>query len=424
MRLIYCALAIQLSVSANLLTYAGVPYVIEGGAIAFKIHPGNYIICAAFVLNCVEGRRSNRMLQSICSKNTFLVIYLGAISACLLYALLTTGEGNIIVLLDTFLPAGLVAAVLQNASSYEISTLRRLIQWGIAMNAMLALGEASQHASVVPLYLNNAEYHAALAEFRPTALYDHPLTGGVMTMMGFSLAPERLRLRSAYTCLLMAALLAFGGRVAVAGGILSWILVACIELSYDVLRRDSRACIRLVFFGLICTGCSVVAAGVLFAGLGARLGSHFYWDPSAQVRIAQWNLLSELSVPQIAFGTTRNDALSLLCPLWLSYGVEVIENFWLLMFVSLGVVGFCIFLPGFLCLLAWCWMRAGLRGRVLLVAVVLVASASNSLGRKSTLLVSLIAATLCTSKKDHKHISGLNQGIEFAGASTNLVKVS
>jgi hypothetical protein len=81
--------------------------------------------------------------------------------------------------------------------------------------------------------------------------------------------------------------------------------------------------------------------------------------------------------------------------LWLDYGVEVIENFWLLMFVSLGFAGFLIFLVGFFSLLCWCWARSGLRGRVLLVAVVAVASTSNSLGRKSTLLVGLVAAISC-----------------------------
>jgi hypothetical protein len=42
----------------------------------------------------------------------------------------------------------------------------------------------------------------------------------------------------------------------------------------------------------------------------------------------------------------------------------------------------------------WCWRVSGERGRALLVEVLLVASASNSLGRKSTVLVCLVA-TVC-----------------------------
>ncbi len=327
-------------------------------------------------------------------------------------------------LLDTFLPAGLVAAILDMASPQELFSLRRLLQWGIATNALLAVFEAFEHASLVPLYLNEAEFHTTPVEFRPTALYDHPLTGGLMTMMGFALAPGRFWLRSAYTCLLVAAMLAFGGRVAVAVAILSWFMVTCIRLSSDVLRRDSCAGIRLVSFGLACIGCWAVAVSVFLAGLGSRLAAHFYWDPSAQVRVAQWNLLGELTMSQIVFGTSRNEALSLLSPLWLSYGVEVIENFWLLMFVSLGLVGFCIFLPGFMSLLVWCWMRAGLGGRVILVSVVLVASASNSLGRKSTLLVSLVASTLCAARTERNHDRPLKTGSALTLESIGLADVA
>jgi hypothetical protein len=324
--------------------------------------------------------------------------------ACLSYVVATTGEGNVVVLLDTFLPAGLSAAILRTASSCEIGAMRCVLQWGVALNASLAMGEASQHANLVPLYLNGAECHPEAAEYRPTALYDHPLTGGVMTMMGFALTPQRVWLRPVYMCLLMAAMLAFGGRVAVIATILSLVLFACIKIGKNVLRRDARATSHIVFFCLICSGCSILAIAVLYAGLGARLAGHIYWDPSAQVRVAQWNLLSELTIPQILFGTSRNDMLSLLNKLWLSDGVEVIENFWLVMFVSLGFAGFCIFLPGFFCLLRWCWCCAGLRGRILIVAVVCVASASNSLGRKSTLLVSLIAATICSPREKREHL--------------------
>jgi hypothetical protein len=55
------------------------------------------------------------------------------------------------------------------------------------------------------------------------------------------------------------------------------------------------------------------------------------------------------------------------------------------------------FLAGFSSLLCWCWSRTNLRGRVLLVAIIFVASTSNSLGRKSTLLVGLVASISCVS---------------------------
>jgi hypothetical protein len=253
------------------------------------------------------------------------------------------------------------------------------------------------HQSLVPLYLNAAEYREFGEEFRPTALYDHPLTGGVMTMIGLALLPDRLHFRGPLAALLMAAMLAFGGRVAVVATIMSWTAIVLIDLVELLIRRDIRAIYQLVGLSAICLAGPLLFCMALSAGLGSRLAAHLYWDPSAQVRLAQWHLLGQLNWSQLLFGTTRDDLLASLNPLWLDYGVEVIENFWLLMFVTLGAAGFLIFLTGFFSLLCWCWSRTNLRGRVLLLAVVAVASTSNSLGRKSTLLVGLVAGVVCVS---------------------------
>lgn len=399
-RLVLCALAIEFCISANLLTWLGVPYVSEGGMLPLKIHPGTYVLVAAFLVYCTGQERPNRFVWACVGQDTSLAVYLIALLACLLYAVLTTGKGNLAVLLDTFLPAGLAAVVLQTASPLELRALRTLLQCGIVLNGVIALGEAAAHASLVPLYLNSSEYQAPVEEFRPTALYDHPLTGGVMTMIGLALPPRRIWHRALYICILLGAMMAFGGRVATAAVAVSWLFLVVLDLTMLVLRRDERAaqlCISYLGSVLIL---SVCAAAALSAGLGTRLARHLYWDPSAQVRLAQWNLIGELAPAQIVFGADRKDLIALLDPLWLDYGVEVIENFWLLMFASLGLVGFLIFLSGFLSLLFWCWKRANLRGRVLLVTVVLVASSSNSLGRKSTLLVGLVSAITCLGKEN------------------------
>jgi hypothetical protein len=396
-RLVVCALAIEFCVSANLLTWVGIPYMTEGGALPSKIHPGSYVLCAAFLVHCAGQGRLNGFCWTVVGQGRWLAAYLVAIVSCLCYALLTTGTGNLIVLIDTFLPAGLAAAVLQTASIRELHALRRLLQWGVMLNAVLALGEAATHESLVPLYLNSTEYQAPVGEFRPTALYDHPLTGGVMTMIGLALPPQHFVLRSTYMCLLLGAMLAFGGRVAVAAIAMSWLFLACFDLGRRVLLRDKRAAnLCISYLGVVLIGTACLAAA-LCAGLGSRLMRHLYWDPSAQVRLAQWHLIGELTLSQMVFGAERKDLITLLNPLWLNYGVEVIENFWLLMFATLGAAGFLMFLAGFSSLLCWCWSRTNLRGRVLLVAIIFVASTSNSLGRKSTLLVGLVASISCVS---------------------------
>jgi hypothetical protein len=391
-RLVLLAVAIEFCISAKLLTWAGIPYSTEGGAFPLKIHPGTYVLLFAFLAHCAAQRRPNGVFSAIIGRDKFLAVFLGSILVCLFYALLTTGRSNVIVLIDSFLPAGLLVAILRAGSERDLGALRQLMQWGVAMNAVLALGEAAAHESLVPLYLDHGEYRESLEEFRPTALYDHPLTGGVMTMIGFALTPKRLCFRVPYTLLLMGSMLAFGGRVSVAAVLISWLVIAGVSLARFVLKRDQRALHLLIsIFFIFFAGTPLIAAA-FYAGLGTRLAGHLYWDPSAQVRLAQWHLLGEMNSSQLIFGVERKDLLDLLNPLRLTYGVQVIENFWLLMFASLGLAGFSIFLAGFLSLLTWCWKCSGLRGRVLLVAVIIVASTSNSLGRKSTLLVGLVAA--------------------------------
>jgi hypothetical protein len=387
------AAGLELCVSANLLTLLGIPYVTDGGAMPLKIHPGTYLISLAFVLHLLAWGA-----WATLTADPLLAVFLAAMLACLAYALLLTGTGNLIVLVDTFLPAGLLAFILVRAGSGALWYLRCLMQIGFAANALLALAEASAQATLIPLYLNDRPYNAVAEEFRPTALYDHPLTGAVMTMLALSLAPAGGWLRPVYICLMCAALIAFGGRTALVVSVLAAVTGVAMRGVRMVLTRDSRAMRMLLAAAAALLLGAIGAAVALGAGLGSRLASHLYWDQSAQVRLAQWQLLGELNDWQLLFGTRRDDLIALLTPLWLASGVEVIENFWLLMFASLGAAGFPLFAAGLASLLVWCWRRTGQDGHALLLSVLIVVSTSNSLGRKSTILVELVATVLCLAR--------------------------
>jgi hypothetical protein len=395
MLLAMAGVAIEFCVSANLLTSIGLPYVTDGGLPPEKIHPGTYLICAAFMARVASHERQNATTWYLLGDEKELGLYLGCLGYCLVYMLATTGTGNIIVLLDTFLPAGLLACVLKDASAKELLTLRRVFQFGICVNGLIALGEAALNARLIPLYLNGSESHSADAEFRPTALYDHPLTGGVMTLMALAFPPRSHWWKVFYLAVAIAALIAFGGRVSIVAALTNSVMTLAATFVRCMLRRERAALHLALSYGGLTIACAAMALTVFEAGFGERLLSHLYWDPSAQVRLAQWSLLGELSSWQIIFGTKREDLLLLLTPLWLTSGVDVIENFWLLMFANLGLVGFPVFVFGLGALLLWCWQRTGLRGRMLLVSVMVVVSTSNSLGRKSTLLVGLVAAIAC-----------------------------
>ncbi len=386
------AVVVELTVSANLLTWVGIPYVSEGGSLPLKLHPGTDLLAAGMAVLVIK-----RGGWPVLAGQKPLLLFFAAMTACLAYAAAVTGPGNLIVLLDTFLPAGMLATILSQARAPQLALLRRVMQVLIAGNAALALVEAVLGFNVIPLYLNEAAYHALTEDFRPTALFDHPLTASVMTLLGLALAPTRGAWRPAYLGLMWAALIAYGGRMAVAAALAMAGAAYGAQTARLVLRRDPSAPRRLTAAALLLAGVSLCAGVALAAGFGTRLSGHLYWDSSAQVRLAQWQLLDQLDSWQLLFGTRRSDLLALLTPLWLGPGVEVIENFWLLMFVGLGVAGFPLFVTGLAALLTWCWRRSALDGRLLVLAVMLVASTSNSLGRKSSILVCLVAAIGCLS---------------------------
>jgi hypothetical protein len=379
-----------LLISANVLTCLGVPYTAEGGPAALKLHPATILCCLAAVTKLASSGRS---LFATVAVPPLLLGFLCAWAVCLALEALMTGAGNLIVLLDTYLPAGLLAFVCWNATSLQQTCLRTALQCCFAWNIVLGLVEGVSHSTLVPPAPDDPPSLMSGADFRPMALYDHPLTGAAMTLIAAFVPPDRSRrwLHWIYYGLVGLGLVEFGGRAAMAAGALSLCWFGACSARRAVLRRTLPLRVMVLIPVAACFGLAVSLA-ISVSGLGERLERHFYWDSSAQVRLDQWHVLGLLDTQQLIFGAARQDVLALLEKLRLAYGVPVIENFWLLMFLSLGLLGFPIFLAGLGCLLVWCARQGGGRGLPMVLAVLAAASTSNSLGRKSTLLLVLVAA--------------------------------
>ena len=322
-----------------------------------------------------------------------LALFLCGVAFCAIYAVATTGTGNVIVLLDTFFSGGMLALATGGLSDKERRQLRRVVQWLVIVNACIALGETMAQFHVVSVPNQAVENDR---EFRPTALYDHALTGAAVTMLGLWLAPRESGItRMCYVVVLGSALIAFGERApfAVAAAAIFALSLRRHASGLRALRFTSADLGRLLGATVLL---SIVGIIVLFAGYGTRLGAHLYWDESAQVRVSQFGILDSLSASELLFGCRRADLLALIEPLRLSSRVAVIENFWLFTFVALGALCFLVFALSVAALINWLWRRSEHSGRVMIVLFMLVASASNSLGRKSTLLMTLVACVMAS----------------------------
>lgn len=383
------AIAVEFLVSGNLLMWLGVPYTADGGLLFTKLHPGSYLSVAALVARLAQGLDPVSVLRRLLRCAPGLAFYIVSISLCIVYAAAATGAGGLVTLLDSFLPAGCLAAALADASAVQLRALGGLVMMLLMMNAVVGIAEAGVGAHFVPLAGNILEL---ASEFRPTGLYDHPLTAAMATMMGVLLdCGGRFRAagRVFYLATLTLFLFACGGRVALALAILAALVLAGRRAVRSVLRRNISIPILCAASAAL-VALSVASAAAVEAGLGARLIGHLYWDPSAQSRIGEFTVLQRLDTTQILFGARRADLIAMIEPLRLSIRVDVIENFWLLMFCTLGAVCFPVFVVGFMAFLMFLFRSGDVRARLIVVAFLLAASCSNSLGRKSTLLVMLV----------------------------------
>ena len=383
------AVATDFIVSGNLLTNLGSAYISDGGVFLQKIHPGSYLaICSGCfaAASCIYRRRIFHM-------DAQLAICLSGVTISAVYAAATTGAGNVIVFIDTFLSAGMLALAAGEVNGRDRLQLRRIVQCLVVLNACIALGETVMQSHVIPVPNEAVENDR---EFRPTALYDHALTGAAVTMIGLWLAPRRPGMaRLGYIILLAAALTAFGERAPLAMTSLA-VLASILGRYTSVVRTRTLHIGHGVAILAVILALVAGAAALLSVGASSRLEAHLYWDESAQVRVNQFGILNALNPSELLFGCKRADLLALVEPLRLSSRVAVIENFWLFTFVALGAFGFVVFVFSLWALLKWLWRVSGFNGHVMIVLFMVVASASNSLGRKSTLLMTLVACVVAS----------------------------
>lgn len=391
------AVIVNLLVSGNLLAAVGIPYAAEGGSLIVKLHPGTYL--AALSVAAMAWRRPVATVTGLLAGARVPMLYLGSLAGCCGFAAVATGRVHLVVFLENFMPAGLLALVLGRAGG---AALRRL---GFAVLAVLALGVAVSVAEtllqthLVPIVLDGREELERPEEFRGAGLYDHPLTGAMLTAAGLFLANSEgvgRRWRAALTAVFGVGLVAFGGRTAL-------VLAAAAFAGWQgagMLGRLMRRSLRRA--DVVAAACAVTVVPAALAllltqtGVGARLVSHLYWDDSAQVRSVQWHLLPMMDPGEKLFGMTLARQELALHQLSLRWRIGAVENFWLLIYLYLGAAGFALFVAGFVPFLSWAFRKAALPGRLMLGVVMLAASSSNSLGHKANLLTVLVPMALAS----------------------------
>jgi len=110
------------------------------------------------------------------------------------------------------------------------------------------------------------------------------------------------------------------------------------------------------------------------------------------VRHQQWEVLDHTNFRDMMFGVSPDRMMELKAEIGLDAATTDIENFWLIMFLNLGVIGFGLYLIAFFAFMIHLGRSTKHPlGWVVLVTMIIVASTSNSLGRKCSDLDFLVA---------------------------------
>ena len=372
------AIVLQFTVTNNLLNAAGI-------GLAMKVHPSSVIValCVAYAT-----LRHGAMFRQQFRQTPGLLMFVITIPVLGLYSVSLNGYSGSAVFIETFWSAGLLALLLEPASDTQKRMLARLIMAVCALNVLVGLYESLTHSNWFPMvYDPDVKVLEDEVDFRANAFYPHPLTASLVTSMAlFMLYNMRLRIIVAAPVfsLMLIGLLAFGGRTALAVTVMMSALLVLYRLLAGIVRRS------LGWNFLLTIACAAVLIPVLITfivtqtTIADRIIDTLYYDDSAAVRVTQWTALNYLSLKNWLFGMSAADLLAVKYQIGLGGADTDIENFWLLLFLNLGGIGFLLFIlafAGFLIHLAR--YSRSLNGWLLMISALIIDSGSNSLGVKS-----------------------------------------
>ena len=388
------SLVLSLTISANLLYVLGIDYAHPGGNPLVKIHPATWTVVAALVLLMLAAPDPVGGLRDALRRSPALAWFLVLMTMTMLYSAVSVGISGATVYVESYLAAGTLALVCRELPERRRRALGLLVLALLVLNAALAVAETVGQFHLVPVYLEEIALVDEPGAFRSSALFDHPLTGAMLTMVGlFTALSLRLRPMTLVpaSALFGVALLAFGGRAALAMTVAGIGLVTARSVLADVLRRRLRAGRAALLAAMALLLPAACVALVTCTAIGGRVAGKLYFDSSAQSRSAEWLVLGLLDGRAWLFGSPIAQTPELIYRIGLQSALTDIENFWLMAFINLGIVGFVGFLCALSCLIWHLWGTASAWGRVAITALMIAASTSNSLGRKCNVLFVLVA---------------------------------
>jgi hypothetical protein len=398
------AVILEYAISGNTLENMGINYGSPGGNPLIKFHPGSYLVAlaAAMVVMLVRPAGSGviRLFRATPALASFVVLIL----FCTFYSIANVGTSGAAIYVESYLSAAFLAIALEGGTDRQ----KRALAWWIVgftvLSIVISIWEGATQTHLIPLHIGDepaTQLTLDADDFRGAGLFGHPLTAALSTSMAtFMLLRMRMNglLKAALFTTFLVGLLSFGGRAALGTTLITVMLAAVVVLLRGVVTRS----LSMGFVGAIAAAVLILPPLMLMlissTDIGERILTHMYLDDSADVRSMQWLVLNHLNLHDVVFGVPPDRLDILKYQIGLGQETTDIENFWLLMFLNLGVIGFAVFLIALgLFLVHLGRTTAHPLGWMLMIVSILIDSTSNSLGRKSVDLLFMVACMVAMS---------------------------
>jgi hypothetical protein len=371
-----------------------------GGNFFVKIHPGAYFILMSFLILIFSSGKPLRQIVQTFNQFKIYGSMLGLYIILLIYWTIRSpvGEG---MLIDTHMTVPIAAIVLSYTPRSYCRIGINFFVFITVVNSFIGIGESFTRTRIFtfdPTWVVLKE-----ANFRASALLGHPLNNATFTCLGLlsCMAMDYKRVvKSICAIIYMASLVAFGGRAAL---ILSF--VSLVPIAIDAIREQAKTMnlIKMCFvIAAVLTVPVIIIAGMymlLNSDMGERLMAFSSFnDSSASARVLVLHVFDHMSIDDVLFGVPSDRIEDIAWQVGLTLPLSDIENPWILMFMLLGAIMFCFWLPMTI-LFAWKLMKdKPFALKVTVMAYYITVSTSNSFGRKDSLYTIMTAVVICAAR--------------------------
>ncbi len=380
--------------SDSFLYWIGINYTAPDGSLWGKLHPGTYLLLLAFLVATLPVNPV-RYLRALAGTHPAVVVYALATSGIMGYCTARFGVSGAAFIAETlFMPAVLAMTLF----ALPLAWRRRIFLCAlalVALDAAIGLAEFALRARLVPYFISG-QLHVE-PQFRSTALLGHPLKNATVVATYLCLLPllHRHRGAAALAGAAMAfSLLAFGSRTAfVLCSLVGLIALAHWYVTGFLHRRFDYAMLTGLGFMALVAPVAAIAILLMF-GQQSRIFEALNWDPSAQSRVLVLRAFERVSPSDLMFGVGPEGISRILDHLRSYTVVTDIENFWVLLALNFGLIGWMPFVLAFGWLL-WALLRdAPAAVKVASLVFIVMISSNNSLAVKDSSLSLFVVAVM------------------------------